>query len=180
MFNTKQTFLRLVEDYTERQRNFGFMEGDYVEIDKGKLSNKIIKKWYDMLSDDYKKAIDKVANSEYLVKIGRLNCPVPTSFGLVTGTELAGQPRFASIYEEIAANLAGTTVVVPVGILKVVKPEGNNLKPGRPKFKEGDYPNKPTEVKTDGENHNLPKVNVKIPSGRRDDGRNQIKKPTEK
>lgn len=180
MFETKKKFLNLVESSLTRAKNAGYLVGDYVTLDKKMFTNKLVKKWHDALSDDYKAALDEMSKDGKKLRIAELNTPIPQSFGLTTGTDVVGLPRFATIYEEIAANLWGNVVVVPVAVLKIVKLDGNNITPGNPTYQQGEITDKPVPVKTDGENHNLTDKNTTLPSGKRSDGRDQAKKPEEK
>lgn len=179
MFETKKKFLTLLETSLVRAKNSGFLVGDYVTIDKKAMSNEIAKKWYSQLSDEYREVIDELSKPNKKLRIAELNVAKPQSFGLVTGTDLVGQPRFATIYEEIAANLWGNVAIVPVVILKIVKLEGNNITPGHPTFQQGEITQEPVPVKIEG-GENLPTQNTKIMVGKLTDGRSQIKKPTEK
>ena len=185
MSDIKKKFLHILEETTARMQGDGFCVGDYVKIDLSKLSKS---NWFKSISDDFKSAIKAVANSEYNLKIKEIDQPFPQSHGWITGTDVVGHPRFAYVYEEIAANLCGNVVVVPVSALSLVELEGNNITPGHPKYRDEKLTDKPVEVKTkaneptttDNGDRNLPKNNTTIPSGSRKDGRNQVKKPEKK
>ena len=183
MFETKRKFLTLVENAMIRAKNAGFLVGDYVTIDYSVFKkNQEAKKWFDSISQEYRDAIKALSESEGNLRIAELNVDLPQHFFPVpvTGTEIQGRLRYATVYEEIAAVRWGSVVVVPVMALRIRKPDGNNLVPGRPKFKDNKITDHPVEVSTSGEEHNLPKSNTTIPSGVVKDGRSQIKKPTTK
>lgn len=180
MFEKKKKFLRLVESTLERARNNGYLVGDYVTISKKGFGSKIVKDWMEGISDDYKNAIKAMANSDKKLRIAELDTPVGKGFGLTTGTDVIGKPRFATVYEEIAANLWGNVVVVPVALLMIVKPDGNNITPGDVTYKDEKITGKPIPVKVEGDNITLPTKDTKLPSGSRKDGRDQATKPVEK
>lgn len=186
MFETKKKFLSILEETTARMQGGGFCVGDYVKIDLAKVKKS---KWYDTITDEFKDAIKEVADSEYNLKISEICQPFPQSHGWFTGTDVVGHQRFAYVFEEIAANLHGNIVVVPITCLERVKLEGNNITPGHPKYKDEKITDKPVEVKStkaneptgsDSGERSLPKNNTTLPSGARKDGRNQVKKPEKK
>lgn len=185
MFEIKNKFLSIFQETEDRLLNNGFRTGDYVKIDFDKLRQVAkAEKW----ADNLKEVIEHLSKSQYNLKIMQIDTDAPQSHGLVTGTDVAGRPRFMLVAEEIAANLWGTALVVPHYVLTIVPLEGNNITPGHPKYKENKPEREenvvtvtvPTDSKADDGKRNLPKVNVVIPAGPVRDGKNDAKKPAKK
>lgn len=185
MFETKKKFLLMFEEVQQRLLDGGFANGDYVTIDFPTLKKSV---WYKNVNDNIKELVDALSKSEYNLKIKDILDDDTQPHGWMTGNDVPGEARFMVVGEEIAANLFGREIIVPMFALKIVKLEGNNITPGHPKYKENKpereenvgASTEPTNSKADNGKRNLPTVNIVIPAGPVRDGKNDAKKPVKK
>jgi len=186
MFRTFQSKFSLIcEEEVSRYRQAGFEMGDYVKILPSVLKHH---KLQGHGSQFFDRVREMVAN-KLPTKISALKSErSETQNGLFGGIE--GPTNFwADVVQEAAPGLFVNVCTLPVDVLQVVKPNGNNFSPDLPD--EWKYDNK-TQIKaqevklgkgenidqTHGDKRNLPTKNNKDVQGSEPkDGRSQVQKP---
>jgi hypothetical protein len=180
----KQTkFDVLVEEVTSRYQQGGLLMGDFVIIRKDALKNAKLQGRPSNFIDMVKSAIE----TKLPLRVSAIKSERPESSNdLVGGVNNAPTGYWVDVCVEYAPGLWRDPMTLPLEILDIANPEGGNLPawPDSVKRKD-DSIIEPEKVKIDskaenvkqtqGDDRNLTKVQVKIPSGTVKDGRDQTK-----
>jgi hypothetical protein len=173
----------LVEEVISRYQQGGLLNGDFVIIRKDALSNPKLKDRPSNFIDMLKNAIA----TKLPLRVSMIKSERPESSNdLVGGANHAPTGFWVDVCVEYAPGLWRDPMTLPLEVLDIANPEGENLPAWPDEVKRKDNSTiKPEDVKLDskslnikqtqGDERKLGSVQVKIPVGTTKDGRDQTK-----
>lgn len=173
----------LVEEVTSRYQQGGLVTGDFVIIRKDALNNPKIKDRPSNFLEMLKTAIE----SKLPLRVSAVKSERPESSNdLIGGANNAPTGFWVDVVTEYAPGLWKDAMTLPLEVLDIHNPEGNNLPAWPDSVKRADnsviHPEKvkldkkdENVARTQSADRNLPTAQVTIPSGTVKDGRDQTK-----
>ena len=173
----------LVEEATSRYQQGGLLSGDFVIVRQGALKNDKIKDRPSNFID----ALKAIISSKLPLRVSAIKSERPESCNdLAGGVNNAPTGFWVDVVTEYAPGLWRDPMTLPLEVLDIHNPEGNNLPEWPDSVKRLDNSEiKPTEITFDQDSINIKQTqgnkreygskNVKIQSGDVKDGRDQTK-----